>query len=348
MVQDNKYHQYVIKLLKDPPVYHLSDQDNQDINKGGLNNWIAKKLTRNNFRRGTLNETTAKKILEKVNLSIKKNLPLYLIACFGGYKHFWNPSYPEVDWAEFFNLAFMREYLAPIISVYKPGAILEYESEDIQLPYIDNYPKQSLERYAESFRKLLKDFNYYHPDNLLFRLVRCQEQYSAEKLLKRINELLPQKRKDWDKLSAEEIKIRTHRTPANIMWKGEKDLTSLSEEERIKFIKESKIFNDTFYDVDFEMRPNYFEGENHIPFVFTFGLGYENVGDWLILGSTRSSFVDFWPGRGILEERPDRLIPRIVSQKQYQSIKEKLITVPTDGFDLKNFKTIEIYQGIIK
>jgi hypothetical protein len=346
MVDSNKYITYLDSLLKNFPAYSLNNQDDKEIEKLGLNIWITKKLTRNNFRRGKLKEVTENKILEKVTLSLKENIPLYLIACFGGYKHFWNPSYPEIDWAEFFNMAFMREYLAPIISVYKPGVILEYESEDIQLTYIDNYPKESLDRYCLSFRKLLENFNSFQPNNLNYRLIRCQEQYDPGKLLERITELIPQKRKIWENLSEEDIKIRTHRTPANIMWKGEKDLSSISEDEKKKYIIESKIFNDTFYDADFELRPNYFEGENHIPFVFTFGLGYENVGDWLILGSSRSSFVDFWPGRGIIEERTDRLIPRIVSQQQYLSVKDKLLTVPIENPILENFKNIEIYQGI--
>lgn len=43
-------------------------------------------------------------ISQKIQLAVDANEPIYLIIIFGGYKHFWNDSYPHVDWAELFNL----------------------------------------------------------------------------------------------------------------------------------------------------------------------------------------------------------------------------------------------------
>lgn len=245
----------------------------------------------------------------------------------------------------------MREYVLPILAVYDPGVILEYESEDIILRLMDNYPEDASEKYSGSFEDLIKEFSNHLPKNLEVKYVRCRNQYPPEKLFQRINEILPKKRLEWARLSEEELKNRLHRTPNNIMWNGEHDWSLLGEEEKQNKILEAKLINDSFYDADFELRSGYFEGDNHIPLVFTFGLGYENISNWLILGSTRSSFVDFWVGRGILEERDSRLITRIVSHEQYNRIKDtlKTSTIKLPYFaKFKNLSQIEIFEGIIR
>lgn len=129
------------------------------------------------------------------------------------------------------------------------------------------------------------------------------------------------------------------------MWKGKEDWTKFTGKEREEKIIESKMLNEAYYDADYEQRKDYFEGSNHIPIVLSWGKTYENATNWLTLGSTFSSMVDFWVGRGIVEEREDKFVPRIVSQNQYKEIKDKLETVKTNLVPLKNFELIEVYKG---
>jgi hypothetical protein len=335
---------YLRQLLTEMPKYPLSIQDQKMLVKNKAL-WITQKLARNNFRRGKITEKNQGFILKQVESSLSKEGPIYLIACFGGYKHYWNPSHPFVDWAEFFNLDFMCQYMAPILKVYPPGIILEYESEDVIIPLIDNYPPHALDDYMGSFKKLIQFFSAKLPKNFIIRTIRCQEQYDSIVLFKRIQELFPQRKKQWDKLPPEIIAKKTHRTPASIMWKGDKDWTKLNEKERQKKIIESKILNEIFYDVDFELRPSYFDSQNHIPLVFSWGIEDLNIDNWLTLGSTKASFVDFWIGRGILEDRETELIPRILSHTQYDAIKDQLESVSVNLLPVPNFDKIEVYKG---
>lgn len=341
----NNVQNYLKNLLESSSKYSNLEEDLSLIKSQGLNSYIVGKLLRKRFRKSKVADNTREDIKKKVELSIKEEKPIYLIICFGGYKHFWNQSYPEVDWAEFFNLAFLSEYLAPILANYKPGVVLDYESEDVIIPLIDNYPESAPNSYAGSFRKLIKIYSKSIPSNFKINFIRSQEQIDKELLFKRTKKVAVDKRKLFDKLSSEEKELHLHRTPTSIMWKGRDDWTKFSDKEREEKIIESKMLNEAYYDADYEQREKYFEGDNHIPIVLSWGKTYENSANWLTLGSTFSSIVDFWVGRGILEKHEEKYVPRIVSQNQYKEIKNKLETVKMNLIPLKNFESIEVYIG---
>ena len=315
------------------------------IELGQKAEWITGMLLRKKFRKTKIFEQTQRDILKKVILSIKEKKPLHFIILFGGYKHFWNPSYPEIDWAEFFNLDFMSKFCAPVLSVHEPGVILDYGSEDVIVTLMDNYPEVDLDKYSESFEKLIEFYLKYMPDNFKINYVRTGEKYDSEKLKAKIKEKLSEKKKDWEKLSREEKEKSLHRSYRSIMWDGKEDWTGLSDVEKEEKVKESKIIEDTFYEVEAEFLGDYFTGDNRIPIVLSWGLTDENIDHWLTLGSTYSSVVDFWIGRGIVEDKGERFIPRIVSREQYNSIKAKLTKAKFDLVPLKNFQYLEVYNG---
>lgn len=342
----NKYIEFIKSNLYTFPTYELSADDKKIIQLGQLDKWITKKLLLKRFRKARVEESTRNDIIQKVAISIKENKPIYLIVCFGGYKHFWNPSHPDVDWAELFNLRFMSEFVSPILKAYSPGVILDYESEDVILPLIDNYPEDRLDSYAKSFKKLINIYSKNVPNNFRINYVRSQEQYNTEKLFLRIDEMLPAKWKEWNTLSDKEKSERLHRTPKCIMWNGKENWTKLSNSEKQQKLEESKLTNETYYEADFEFRGDYFVGGNHIPLVLSWGLCSENVDNWLTLGSTNSSLVDFWVGRGIFEDRGNKIVPRIVSQNQYKNIRNKLESYNFNvDMGMKNFINIEVYKG---
>lgn len=349
---------YLDSLFRYTP-YDVSDKEARAI---ALNKeeWIVSKLLRKRFRRSAVHPDTRATISEKVRLTLDEEVPLYIIVGFGGYKHFWNPSHPRVDFAELFNLEFMARYLAPVVAVHEPGVILEYESEDLILTLIDNYPPSALDDYAASFRGLLREFQKRAglPANFQIRFMRPQEEepYRSNdyqtKLFQKIEALRAENEKEWETLSAQERQERLHRTPRSIMWRGHDDLTTLSDEEREKKLVESKILNETYYEADFEFRGDYFEGGNHIPVVLTWGLSSENVGHWLTLASTDSSTVDFWIGRGILEQHEERFVNRIVSRTQYARLGGDLTVYPALDWaagvpELVNLEQIEVVPANI-
>ena len=224
--------------------YALTAEDKKKIENQGKAEWITSKLTLKKFRKSSVKDSTRTDILNKVQRSIDEGKPIYLIIAFGGYKHFWNSSYPEIDWAEFFNLRFMLDFIAPVLAVHKPGLTLDYESEDIILPVIDNFPEEALDEYAESFKQLIDIFSKNLPQNIKINYVRSQEQCDTEKLLKEVEKRYPEAKKSWDKLSDAERAERLHRSPKCVLWDGKKDLTGLNEKEREERIEKSKIINE--------------------------------------------------------------------------------------------------------
>jgi hypothetical protein len=190
--------------IKTFPQYELTASDTDSLNRDKAE-WITKRLTSKRFRKAKVNDETLADLKKKVRQSIEQNKPIYLLLLFGGYKHFWNPSYPEIDFAEVFNLRFMYEYAAPILAAHTPGVILDYEAEDVIIPWMDNYPEADIDRYAASFKKLIELYLKSCPGNFKVNYVRSQEgQIDKDKLFNRIKELLPAKRKEFDSLTERE------------------------------------------------------------------------------------------------------------------------------------------------
>ena len=310
--------------------------------------YITNLLSRGRFRKAKLEEGTRKNMYDKILLSINNNIPLHFIVCFGGYKHFWNESYPKVDYAELFNLMFFSEYFSVILKLHIPGVILEYGAEDVVLDLMNNYPREDLISYEQSFKDLIKFYSKYIPSNFEIKYTSTKEKYNREDLVKFILEKLAKCEKEWENFSDIEKEENLHRSKRSIMWKGEEDWTNLNEEERNKKYIRSRCIDVLFCDNEVNFIGDYYDGENRIPVVLTWGLSFDNKEvNWLTLGSTFSSTVDFWIGRGILERHENKFVPRIVSATQYDKIKCKLIKVDIDCISLDNFKKLEIYDGII-
>jgi hypothetical protein len=213
---------------------------------------------------------------------------------------------------------------------------------------MNNTPQIGMDKYTESFRKLLEYVKNKINYPIDFNYVLAREQYDKDILIKKMFEHKQEVEARFNELSQEEKEIRLKRAETNILWNGEQDLTSLSEIEKQKYIYNSRILNESFLDIDYELRgESYFEKENLIPLLGTFGLGAGGE-LWLHLLSTSSSLVDFWAGMGILEVREDKIIPKIISQKQYNQIKEKLVKVEIDNDLVKfnqNYSWIYVYEG---
>ena len=132
------------------------------------------------------------------------------------------------------------------------------------------------------------------------------------------------------------------------MFKGEIDYSDLDEAEKNKLIEKSKQIENLFYEIEDELINGYYHEGTHIPLVLSWGLSDENFDRWLTLGSVSSSAVDFWIGRGILEIRNNKLIPRIVSRNQYKKIKKKLLKLEINLSLGENFKYLEILEEQLK
>lgn len=289
----------------------------------------------------------------KLDVIVDEKLPLVFVPSFGGYKHWWSPTYPATDWAEVFNVKFLLQYLAPIYNSYDNVSIC-YESEEVILSELNNIPQSGLDVYTHTFRKVLARFQDVIGDRTSLSLVLAREQYdevgySKEQLLKRINEMFPEYTARFDGYDKEDQDRRIKKVQTNFKLDGVKDYTKCSPEEIYKLYKDSRVLNEAFLDADYEVRgERFFDAKETIPLLFTFGLGPGGEA-WPHIGSSSSSMVDFWAGMGILEIRSENsIVPRIISRTQYELIKDSLRKIPVQSIMSgisENYDYIYVYEG---
>ena len=306
------------------------------------------------FRKYSIDPQVRIDVEAKLNNIIEKKLPLNFVPSFGGYKHWWTPTYPTIDWAEIFNMKFMLEYLVPICANYKSNkSSIEYESEEIILSELNNVPQSGLDEYTKTFRQALEYFNN-KQKYIEMKLSLAREQYknynfNKQKLLERIKEMIPEYTKRFNNYSSQDQEKRIQKARTNFKLDGVVDYSNLSEVEKEELYKKSRIFNEAFLDADYEVRGNdFFEKENNIPLLFSFGLGPGGEA-WLHIGSSKSSMTDFWAGTGILEIRENgQIIERILSRNQFENIKNKLIKINVKSpvsFICNSLSYIYVYKG---
>ncbi len=323
-----------------------------------LNGTMVDRLFAKKFRKYSIAPEVKVNVSKKLANIIEKKMPLNFVPSFGGYKHWWCPTYPTVDWAEIFNMKFMLEYLSPIFNNYTSNkTTIEYESEEIILSELNNVPQSGLDEYTRTFRLACDYFNSLLDNKVELKLSLAREQYKdynfdKQKLLNRINEMLPEYTERFENYDEDDKKRRIQKARTNFKLDGVVDYTKLTDKEKEELFKQSRILNETFLDADFEVRGNdFFEKENNIPLLFSFGLGPGGEA-WLHIGSSHSSMTDFWAGTGILELREDgNIIERILSRNQYENIKNELIDIKINSpisHICKSLKHIKVYKGTLK
>ena len=317
--------------------------DGNSLKEGILNRLFARKWSRK-----AQFEDAKKYTEEKVDNILNNHLEFLFCFCFGGYKHFWSPTYPEPDWAEIFTIKYLMEYVLPIAETQDKKTKIEFESEEVALTYMNNTPQEGMDKYNKAFKELISYINGKIEYPIDLSVVLARDFYDRDELLKKMYEYLPEVQERFNALPDEEKEIRLRRAETNIMWNGKEDLTNISDEERKKFIYDSRTLNEAFLDIDYELRgKEYFEKDNLIPLLGSFGLGAGGE-LWLHLASNSSSMVDFWAGMGILEVREDKIIQKTISQKQFEQIKDSLVKVNVNN-DLtnisNNYSWIYVYEG---
>ena len=102
-----------------------------------LKEQILNRLFSRKWSRKAQFEDAKKYTEEKVDNILNKNLQFIFCYCFGGYKHFFSPTYPEPDWAEIFTIKYLMEYVLPIAQTQDKRTKIEFESEEVALTYMN-------------------------------------------------------------------------------------------------------------------------------------------------------------------------------------------------------------------
>ncbi len=188
------------------------------------------------------------------------------------------------------------------------------------------------------------------------KLSLAREQYKnynfdKQKLLARIEEMMPEYTERFNNYAPDDQVRRIQKAKTNFKLNGVVDYSNLTDSEKEELYKKSRIFNEAFLDADYEVRGNdFFEKENNIPLLFSFGLGPGGE-NWLHIGSSKSSMTDFWAGTGILEIRENgQIVERILSRNQFESVQDKLIKINVNS-EISNIckplSYIYVYEGTL-
>jgi len=329
---------YLESKLKKSSQYELTSEDKLFIEKEGINKFIFQKLSSKKFRKWKLANECILKIEKAVKISITKKEPLHVVFFQGGYKLWRLPSSPEADWAEFFNFAYIIEYLSPIAKAYKYGVDLIYYIHTLLMEAHDNLTTEEINIYINSLQTLINEFNKYLPKKFKIRILKDADIYPREEYFKRLEEGVNIAKETYKTLTQEKKDNYHSMGNLNIKWKGKEDWSKLSQTERDK-----KIYRGVLYEMS---------ATSNLPKVMAIVKGDDKIclftnpsPIFIGVGSTKTSITKYWIGFGVLESEVGHFYDRVLSPKQFElakKIEHKKIIV--NLFPLKNFKEIWVYS----
>lgn len=306
-----------------------------------LHKFISHRLLSRQFRKSGLTKSLADRIHDKVSRSLNAEKPIQIVLPFGGYKNALAQPNTLVNWAEFFNIAMMCEYVAPILGNYSPGVIIDYNSGELAMGWLDNIPEAEIARYQQSFRHLLALFRAHFPSNLSINYTQDREFYEDDTgFLEKIETLAKSLKPTWfAQLPVLERENHLSKAKRNYRWKGRCDYSHLEPSQRLDILIKSVCLHEAYIRIDDQLRYEYLQGGAKIP--ISTRKGYEG---WLHLGSCRSSIVQFWVGVGVLQKDQEKFVPRILSKAQLDRTNVEL--TQSEIILMENFRNIPIIDFV--
>lgn len=330
-----KLKEHLEDRLKNPTQYTVSEEEKKTIKFEGIETFIYRKLTSTKFRRSPIDLDSEKRVKEAIHLNVSKNEPIKITYPFGAYKSFRVPTYPHVDWAEFFTISYVIRYIAPILQTHEPGVQIYFSSDDVVIELIDNYPRKNLDIYVNSFKNLLKEFSKYFPKNLKVEFVQVMPDLYTEQ---EYNKELDQTYKEFKERGlTEERKAKLRKGfEFNFNPKGKKDYTDTPQEEFEKIIEDLMYYSEGY--MQLKKRRAFIRGEDKVV-IFS-----NKIPNAIDIGSTNVSEAKFWVGIGSVEHEDERYFDRIMSPKQFEKNKESAVWEDVNFLDLPNFDKIPVFN----
>lgn len=144
----------------------------QDIGNKSIEDAIYEKVTSKKFRKYKLGDDGVEITKNAIKIFVKENKPVRIFDMFGGNKLWRFEEAPDIDWAEVFSFTYFAQWARLIASVWEPGVIYEYFSQDISVESLNNVPRSQTNRYSETMREFLTFAKPYLPENIEFRYTR--------------------------------------------------------------------------------------------------------------------------------------------------------------------------------
>jgi hypothetical protein len=330
--------QYIQSELEHCAEYALTAEDQALLDKQGIEAFVYAKLTSKKFRKWAVDESSEQQAKRAIQLNVSQGKPLQFRYPFGGYKLWRMPSSPEVDWAEFFAIAYYCKYLASIAAAYKQGIEFLFASDDLIIERMDNIPAADTDAYFNSFKQLIGEFQKHFPANFKMDIERIADLYPDKEVMEQELAGNVVKFKQDYATTVDEVKKQKMLTTSelNVRWDGAKDLTNLSDSERRAVIEMGPVYHDAYCALS--KRREFNRGEDKIVIFTTV------IPNAIAVGTTKTSVTKYWTGFGILEHVERGLQARILSPSLLEALESKQFElVPTNMFGLKNFQEVRVY-----
>lgn len=330
---------YIQSELEHCTEYALTVEDQAMLDKQGIEAFAYAKLTSKKFRKWAVDESSEQQAKCAIQLNVSQGKPLQFRYPFGGYKLWRMPSSPEVDWAEFFAIAYYCKYLAPIAAAYEPGIEFLFASDDLIIERMDNIPAADTNAYFNSFKQLVGEFQKHFPANFKMDIERIADLYPDKEAMEQelAGNVVKLKQDYATTVDAAQKQKMLTTSELNVRWDGAKDLSRLSDAEKRAVIEMGPVYHDAYCALS--KRREFNRGEDKIVIFTTV------IPNAIAVGTTKTSVTKYWTGFGILERASESFKAHILSPSQLETLEGKQFElVPTNMFGLKNFKDLQVFK----
>lgn len=312
-----------IEKLKIPIVMENVPQDK-------LEEAIYAKIMSKKFRKVKPGDPAVKLTKEAIRLAVKENKPIRILQMFGGNKLWRFEEAPEIDWAELFSLTYFMEWSRYIASVYEPGIVFEYFSQDISVETMNNIPRIETDKYSKTFKELLQWIQPYIPSQITIKYFRHYDLFNnpndyykeletaKKELFKKNGNKLPELTDAMKAATELNVKLKPGQDD-DPEWREKVEL----EHQAIFVTPTLRSYTD----------------DPHI--VWTCPTYYA---DSVVTGSTKRSYAKFWAGVGVLTPHGDTFAELVLTPKQLETADFMWTKMSIPGLEGKNFKTIRILK----
>jgi len=312
---------FVKSYIENKADYVLTEEDKKTTEFEGLSTFIYKKLNSSKYRASATAEDYVQKIKDKIDLCLNHEIPIHISLPFGATKNPHLPTAPAIDWAEVFNLGYMREYLKPIAAAYKHGVILEYVSVAVFEEKTNRIPIRDTDIYEKQFRALSDFYRSYLPGNFELRLSRVEDTISRDRINTLMDKKMNELRRKWNKQTPDEINQKIFRAKRNCIYDPADPNAS-------EILTESALGHDSFCSECWTTELAPWDKKYMIT------LGHTYTAGWAIhVRSAPGSTINFWSGIGVLSTRGEEYVPTVLSLNQYGNYKKEITNVKVDFFD---------------
>jgi hypothetical protein len=300
----------------------------QDIGNSPLDEAILARVLSKKFRKLKADQDTIDFCKESIKIALSENGPLSIGCVHGGTKLWRFEEYPEVDWAELFNMIYYAKWMRYIDEIYEPGVTLEYFSMDVVQLRLNNLPRSETDQYTQSFEKIIEWMKQYLPENIRFTHRRYGDAYKdlseyddeLEVAMKTVSDELGGK---LPVLTPEqkymtELNVRvTPEQKEDPLWREKNEFMHLA-------VERTKAMDD------------YVNDKRFVPVCPTPWPGV------ITTGSTKKSFAKFWYAVGALERDNVGFSQIVLTPKQLAAANFEWEATNITGLSGKNFSKVRV------